>query len=241
MALSSFRWVLFSASYSKINPCFTAGKRIGVWNCHATGGQRKTIIFASSAYGFKLVTFERVHYSEKQCFLFSIHQLSKKADLYWGGTTDIRVAICQWSLFWQSTSSSVCAPYTPVLTLMPPGSNFSTEFPLTHGKPLLENFNIVWKIDVLLHCVSSSKTLGGGIVAGRKVAGRPQPRVHVNLPYHTYYIVMKTRKTALQLASGGRFHIFVGSWGSSGQLLVHAMSRGSTTYNDDVIEALLCH
>jgi hypothetical protein len=32
----------FSASYSKINPRFTTGKRIGVWNCHATRGHRQT-------------------------------------------------------------------------------------------------------------------------------------------------------------------------------------------------------
>jgi hypothetical protein len=33
---SSFRWVLFSASYSRINTCSTAGKQICVWYCHPT-------------------------------------------------------------------------------------------------------------------------------------------------------------------------------------------------------------
>ncbi len=35
---------VFSASYSRINPCFTAGKQIRVWNCHATRGHRKRTI-----------------------------------------------------------------------------------------------------------------------------------------------------------------------------------------------------
>ncbi len=40
----------FSASYSSINSCFTAGKRIGVWKCHATFGRWKTTIFPSIVY-----------------------------------------------------------------------------------------------------------------------------------------------------------------------------------------------
>jgi hypothetical protein len=43
---------VFSASYSRINPCFTAGKRIGVWNCHATSRHRKTSIFSSIVFYF---------------------------------------------------------------------------------------------------------------------------------------------------------------------------------------------
>ncbi len=39
--------VFFSASYSRINTRFTAGKRIGVWNCHATRGHRETTNFTS--------------------------------------------------------------------------------------------------------------------------------------------------------------------------------------------------
>jgi hypothetical protein len=35
---------------------FTAGKRIGVRNCHATCGQQKTTIFASIVYGFTAFT-----------------------------------------------------------------------------------------------------------------------------------------------------------------------------------------
>ncbi len=38
---------VFSASYPRINPCFTAGKQIRVRNWHATRGHRKTTIFTS--------------------------------------------------------------------------------------------------------------------------------------------------------------------------------------------------
>jgi hypothetical protein len=44
--------VLASAFHSKINPCVTTRKRIGVWNCHATSGHRKTTVFTSVVYGF---------------------------------------------------------------------------------------------------------------------------------------------------------------------------------------------
>ncbi len=40
----------FSASYFRINPCFTTGKQIGVWNCHATHRHRKTTILTSIVY-----------------------------------------------------------------------------------------------------------------------------------------------------------------------------------------------
>ncbi len=40
----------FSTSYSRISPCFTAGQRIGVWNCHATFRHRKTTIFTPIVY-----------------------------------------------------------------------------------------------------------------------------------------------------------------------------------------------
>jgi hypothetical protein len=48
---SSFS-ALFSASYSTINQCFTAGKRFGVRNYHATCAHRKTTILTCIVYGF---------------------------------------------------------------------------------------------------------------------------------------------------------------------------------------------
>jgi hypothetical protein len=44
-----------SASYCRINPCCTAGRRIGVRNCHATRGHRKTTVFTSIVYGSECV------------------------------------------------------------------------------------------------------------------------------------------------------------------------------------------
>ncbi len=41
---------LFPASYSRINTCFTVAKHVGVWNCHATCGHRKTRNFKSIVY-----------------------------------------------------------------------------------------------------------------------------------------------------------------------------------------------
>jgi hypothetical protein len=38
-------------SYSRINPCSTAGKGIGVWNCHATRGDRKLPSLLLSSMG----------------------------------------------------------------------------------------------------------------------------------------------------------------------------------------------
>ncbi len=43
---------VFSASYPRINPCFTAWKQLGVWNCHATCGHRKTTICTSIVHAF---------------------------------------------------------------------------------------------------------------------------------------------------------------------------------------------
>jgi hypothetical protein len=40
----------FSASYSRISHCFTAGKRTGVGDCQLTRRHRKTTIFASEVY-----------------------------------------------------------------------------------------------------------------------------------------------------------------------------------------------
>jgi hypothetical protein len=37
---SSFRWALFSSSYARINLCYTAGRRIQVWDWHSTCGYR---------------------------------------------------------------------------------------------------------------------------------------------------------------------------------------------------------
>jgi hypothetical protein len=48
---SSFKKVLFSSSYSMINPDFTARKRMGVWSCHETRVHQKTTIFTSIVYG----------------------------------------------------------------------------------------------------------------------------------------------------------------------------------------------
>ncbi len=42
--------MLFSASYSRIDSCFTAGKRIWVWNSHATREHWKTTIFTPIVY-----------------------------------------------------------------------------------------------------------------------------------------------------------------------------------------------
>jgi hypothetical protein len=51
LTLSSIIQVLFSPySHSRIYNCFITGKRIEVWNCHATCGHRKTIIFTSRVY-----------------------------------------------------------------------------------------------------------------------------------------------------------------------------------------------
>ncbi len=41
----------FSASYSRMNPCFTDGKWIRVWNCQATCGHWKTTVFTSVVHG----------------------------------------------------------------------------------------------------------------------------------------------------------------------------------------------
>jgi hypothetical protein len=41
---------VFSASYSRNEPCFTAGKRIGVWNCRTTREHRKRDIFTFIVY-----------------------------------------------------------------------------------------------------------------------------------------------------------------------------------------------
>jgi hypothetical protein len=49
---SSLRKVLFSASYSWINPRFTARKQFGVWNSHANRRHRKTTIFTPVVYGW---------------------------------------------------------------------------------------------------------------------------------------------------------------------------------------------
>ncbi len=54
---SSFRKVLFSASYSRINPCLIAGERIGVWNRHATCRHRKTTVFTSLVYDCSINNF----------------------------------------------------------------------------------------------------------------------------------------------------------------------------------------
>ncbi len=50
---SSFRKVNFQVLFffSMFTSCFTAGKRIVIWNCHATLGNRKTAIFTSVVYG----------------------------------------------------------------------------------------------------------------------------------------------------------------------------------------------
>ncbi len=41
---------IFQVLCSGYNLCFTAGERIGIWSCHATGGYRKKTIFASIVY-----------------------------------------------------------------------------------------------------------------------------------------------------------------------------------------------
>jgi hypothetical protein len=42
----------FFSFFSRINPRFTAGKRIGAWNRHATHGHKKTTIFTSIVLWF---------------------------------------------------------------------------------------------------------------------------------------------------------------------------------------------
>ncbi len=46
----SFRWRPSSASYSTINLCSTAGKRIEDWDCDATYGHRNTTLFTAIVY-----------------------------------------------------------------------------------------------------------------------------------------------------------------------------------------------
>ncbi len=46
----SDKYFFFSASDSRINPCFTAGKPIGVWNRHAIRRHRNTTIFTTAVY-----------------------------------------------------------------------------------------------------------------------------------------------------------------------------------------------
>jgi hypothetical protein len=51
LSSSSFKLLLFSASYPKLKHCLTAGKEIGISNCHATRGHRKLANFTSIVYG----------------------------------------------------------------------------------------------------------------------------------------------------------------------------------------------
>ncbi len=53
----------FSASYSKINPCSTAGKRIGVWTFHATCERQKITIFTDIVYGYTGRPFSDTHFA----------------------------------------------------------------------------------------------------------------------------------------------------------------------------------
>ncbi len=68
----------FSASYSKINPSFTAGGQIGVRNCHATRGHRITTIFTYIAYGYN-VFFRVVESKEDFCSLTSRSATSRNS------------------------------------------------------------------------------------------------------------------------------------------------------------------
>ncbi len=43
--------VFFFIFLFKNNSCFTAGKQIEFWNCHATCGHQKSTVFTSVAYG----------------------------------------------------------------------------------------------------------------------------------------------------------------------------------------------
>jgi hypothetical protein len=49
--ISDIEFIQTGDSSFWINPCFTAGKWSGVWNCHITRGHRKTTIFTSIVYG----------------------------------------------------------------------------------------------------------------------------------------------------------------------------------------------
>jgi hypothetical protein len=54
MTSKSYILMRFSAASAKINLYFTAGKRLGAWECHATRRHRKTTIYASIVYGIRL-------------------------------------------------------------------------------------------------------------------------------------------------------------------------------------------
>jgi hypothetical protein len=61
----------FSNSYSTINSCFTAGKRTGIWNCHATCTHWKTtistyVVYASIAQACDLLTWGNCLLSDHQ-------------------------------------------------------------------------------------------------------------------------------------------------------------------------------
>ncbi len=58
--------MLLSASYSKSNPGFTAGTRIGVSNCHATCGQRNTTTFTSLVYDLNIMTVISVSFQRRR-------------------------------------------------------------------------------------------------------------------------------------------------------------------------------
>ncbi len=61
---SSIRRVLYSASYSRINPLLSLLESESVvWNCHATRGRQNTTIFTSTVYDW----FQRASIRNLQC------------------------------------------------------------------------------------------------------------------------------------------------------------------------------
>ncbi len=81
----------FSASYSRINPCFTAGKRMGVWNCQATSGHQKTTIFTPIAYDISSLSSETsiasilfIYYSFQDAVSNSSQQNDASKYFLWG-------------------------------------------------------------------------------------------------------------------------------------------------------------
>ncbi len=78
--------VLFSTSYSRNNTWFTNGKRIGVWNCHATCGHRKTNILTSIVSGFCMCiscVHSIMHHSWSRVALENLTSWEQFSDMNW--------------------------------------------------------------------------------------------------------------------------------------------------------------
>ncbi len=68
-----FFFFFFSASYSRINPCFTAGKHVGVCHCYATSDTgRTTNTFTSVVYAITLL-YKSIRQKKLGFVLFLTH------------------------------------------------------------------------------------------------------------------------------------------------------------------------